>query len=49
MIATNWEEILRQEQEKKKAIEYMKENPITKEQAAEQIKKLKNKNETVSL
>ena len=45
MIATNWEEILRQEKEKRKALKYMKENPITREQATEQIKKLKDKNE----
>ena len=45
MIATNWEEILRQEKEKRKALKYMKENPITREQAVEQTKKLKDKNE----
>lgn len=45
MIATNWEEILRQEKEKNKAIKYMKKRPLTHEQAAEQIRKLKDKNE----
>lgn len=44
MIETNWEEIFRQEKEKNKAIEYMKEHPLTHEQAVEQIKKLKDKN-----
>lgn len=41
MISTKWEEIDKRYKRSKKALDYMSQNPLTHEEAKEQVKRLR--------